>query len=155
MSSRVRLFVAVTLGVVLLALAFVAFPYWWLTRDGAIEVSVRESGPHGDRVSLRVPASLVRLAVTFVPTIESPIDDPDVADALVAARAALEAMEDVPDAVFVAVDEPGTRVRIAKKEGRFVVEVDDDGDQVRIVIPQAAVGVVADALPRLTGPGPS
>jgi hypothetical protein len=151
MSSRTRLAVAVLSGIVLLATVFVAVPYWLVMRDGMLEISVVESGEEGDRVHLRVPASVVRVAAAFVPRIEPGIDDAEAIAAIAAVGAAIEAMEEVDDAVFVSVDEPGTRVRIAKRDGRFVVEVDDGGDRVRISVPPVALRVIADALPRLSG----
>lgn len=151
MSPRARLLAAVATGVILLLIVFVAVPYWLLTRDGMIEISVRETDPGGDSVDIRLPASLVRVAVAFAPSVRPAIDDPEVLGAVRAVRAALEALDEAPDAVFVAVDEPGTRVRIAKKDGRLIVEVDDDGDRVRIALPPAAVRALADVIPRLTG----
>lgn len=151
MSSRTRLTVAVLSGIALLAAVFVAVPYWLVMRDGMVEISVLESGEGGDRIHLRVPASVVRVAAAFVPRIEPGIDDAEALAAIAAVGAAIEAMDAVEDAVFVSVDEPGTRVRIAKRDGLFVVEVDDGGDQVRISVPPVALRVIADALPRLSG----
>jgi hypothetical protein len=37
------------------------------------------------------------------------------------------------------------------RDGRFVVEVDDGGDRVRISVRPVALRVIADALPRLSG----
>lgn len=154
MSPRTRLLLAVTSGVLLLLIVFVAMPYWLVTRDGMIEISVRESGPGGDAVDLKVPASLIRVAAAFVPRVRSVPDDPEILGAMRALQAGLEALEASPDAVFVAVDEPGTRVRIAKKNGRILVEVDDDGERVRLSIPPVAVRVFAEIVPRLAGAVP-
>lgn len=151
MSSRTRFAVAVVTGIVLLATVFVVVPYWLVMRDGVVEISVLESGDGGDRVEIRVPASLVRVAAAFIPRIEPGIDDDEAIAAITAVTAGLDALEEVDDAVFVSVDEPGTRIRIAKRDGRFVVEVDDDGDRVRISVPPVALRVIADALPRLSG----
>jgi hypothetical protein len=135
-----------------MALLFVAtlvVPYWLVTRDGMVEISVLEADGRGDRVGIRVPAALVRVAAAFVPTIRPAIDDPEFLGGLAAAKAAMDSLADVPDALLVSVDEPGTRVRVSKVDGNLVIEVDDEGDHVRISIPPAAMRALADALPRL------
>lgn len=154
MSARSRLVTALLGGMALLALVYFIVPYWLVTRDGMVEISVRESGDRGDRVGIRVPASLVRVAAALVPTIRPGIEDREVLGGLAAAKAALDVLADIPDAPLVSVDEPGTRVRISKERGRLVVEVDDGGDQVRISIPPAAIRALANALPRLAATPP-
>lgn len=154
MSPRFRMVSAVLSGMVLLLVVTVVVPVWLVTRDGMVEISVREAGDRGDRVEIRVPASLIRAAAAFVPTIRPGIEDPEVLGGIAATRAALDALADVPDAILVSVDEPGTRVRVSKERGRLVVVVDDDGGHVRISIPPAAMRAVADALPRLVANAP-
>jgi hypothetical protein len=119
-----------------------------------IEISVHESPPDGARVDLRVPASLVRVAGALAPRVRLAADDAELEGAMLAIRAGLEAVAASPDAVFVAVDEPGSRVRIAKKDGFLLVEVDDGGDRVRVSVPPVAVRVLTEIVPRLAGAVP-
>ena len=70
MSGRARLFLAVVAGIVLVVGTTAAFAAVAVMKDGTIEVDVHDHD--GTNLSLAVPASLVRAALTFAPAVHAP-----------------------------------------------------------------------------------
>jgi hypothetical protein len=151
MSGRARLFLAVLAGVVLVVGTTAAFATVAVMRDGNIEVDVR--GEDGDNFSLTVPASLVRAALTFAPTVHGEQIDTAMAEVrphwpLV--RAACAQLAQLPDGVLVEVKEgDGGHVVVAKQDGDLVVRVQDGGGRVRVRVPASALEDAVDAVGRM------
>jgi hypothetical protein len=139
------------LGIVLILVVVVggaagAATYAW-QQAGTVRVSVHESGPDGSDVSLRMPAVLLNLAIAFCPT-PHVLDDPDAASALGVLEAVADELVSMPDAVLVDVREPGTTVRIEKRDGRLLVRVREPGERVDIEVPIGSVRMLAAKLGR-------
>lgn len=134
LSKGPLLTLALCIGLPLLAAAGVMH---YVASSGVIAIDVQERGPGGDDISLRIPVWLVGPAIDILPSAawafgqEGPGNNRwyPMADAL------FREIERCPDAVLVSVDSPAERVRIEKKRGMIIVEVDDSGDHVRVAVP--------------------
>jgi hypothetical protein len=151
MSGRARLFLAVLAGIVLIVGTTAAFAAVAVMQDGTIEVEVRDGD--GTHLSLAVPVSFARAALTFVPVVSGPEMDAAVAEIrphwpLV--REACQQLASMPDGVLVEVEgRAGERVVVAKEDGDLVVRVRDGGDRVNVRVPASAVSDAVDALGRM------
>lgn len=98
-----------------------------------------DGGRHGEQATINLPLSMVD---TFAPMISERAHggririkdrDYDVAHL----RQAWREIEKGPDATFVTVEEPGSKVRIAKRSGFLVLEATEreEGEQVEARIP--------------------
>lgn len=151
MSPRARLLLAVLAGVVLIVATTATFAAVAVMRDGNIEVEVRGDG--GQDFSMTVPASLVRAALTFAPTmhgteIDAAMDEVRPHWPLV--RAACAQLRDIPDGVLVEVKEgDGGHVVVAKQDGDLVIRVQDGGGRVRVRVPAATLEDAVEAVGRM------
>ena len=151
MSPRARLFLAVLAGVLLVAGTTAAFATVAVLRDGCIEVEVH--GDDGGDLSLTVPASLMRAALSFTPSVGGTEMDAAMAEIrphwpLV--RAACKQMAQLPDGVLVEVKQgDGGHVVVAKQDGDLVVRVQDGGERVRVRVPAAMLQDAVDAVGRM------
>jgi len=151
MSARARLFLAVLAGVVLIVATTATFAAVAVMRDGNIEVEVRGDG--GQDFSMTVPASLVRAALTFAPTMHGTELDAAMAEVrphwpLV--RAACAQLAEIPDGVLVEVKEgDGGHVLVAKQDGDLVIRVQDAGGRVRVRVPAATLEDAVEAVGRM------
>ena len=153
MSPRTRLLLAVLAGVLLVVGTSAAFATVAVIRDGSIQVEVQ--GGDGRDLSLTVPASLVRAALTFAPSVHGADLDQAMAELrphwpLV--RAACTQLRDLPDGVLVEVKEGnGGHVVVAKQDGDVVVRVQDGSGSgsVRVRVPAATVQDAVDAVGRM------
>lgn len=151
MSARTRLFLAVLAGVLLVVGTSAAFATVAVIRDGSIQVEVQ--GGDGGDLSLTVPASLVRAALTFAPSVHGADLDQAMAELrphwpLV--RAACKQLRDLPDGVLVEVKEGnGGQVVVAKQDGDLVVRVQDGDGRVRVRVPAATLQDAVDAVGRM------
>jgi hypothetical protein len=121
-------------------------------RAGNIEVSVREQGPDGVDLAFTVPAALVQTALAVVPStaFREMCGDADVARWMPAVRAAQRELERLPDCVLVQVTDGDERVQVAKRQGRIVVEVHTEDDDVRVAVPVSTVAMAVRKLERAT-----
>lgn len=128
--------------------AFVAVSVFHaVSSDGAIEVRV--AGPEG-RFRVDVPAFFAVRALRSADWTTSAAGRPwgshdlhDWAPALRAALTELEAYDDVP---LFEVEDGGGIVRLHKHGGRFVLEVEDNHESVKVIMPVRTVHrVLADA----------
>ena len=151
MSSRTRMLLAVLAGIVLVIGTSAAFATVAVIRDGSIEVEVQ--GADGGDLSLTVPASLVRAALTFAPTVHGgELDDAlaEVRPHWPLVRAACAQLRDLPDGVLVEVKEgDGGHVVVAKQDGDLVVQVQDGRERVRVRVPAATLQDAVDAVGRM------
>jgi hypothetical protein len=151
MSASARLLLAVVAGVVLVVGTTAAFATVAVIRDGNIEVEVQGDGQGS--FSMTVPASLVRAALTFAPTVRGTEFDAAMAEVrphwpLV--RAACAQLAELPDGVLVEVKEGnGGHVVVAKQDGDLVVRVQDGGGRVRVRVPAATLQDAVDAVGRM------
>ena len=151
MSASGRLLLAVVAGVLLVIGTTAAFAAMVVIHDGSIEVEVH--GDDGEDLSLTVPASLVRAALTFAPSVHGTEMDAAMAEVrphwpLV--RALAKEMEKLPDGVLVEVKGgDGGQVIVAKQDGDLVVRVQDGRERVRVRVPAATVQDAVDAVGRM------
>lgn len=107
----------------------------YVSSAGVVSVDVRERGPRGDDISLRIPVWLIEPVMNLVPGAIDLRGGADSENWLPLAEAALKEVEKCPDAVFVSVDGPDETVRIEKVRGRLIINVDDQDDHVRVAVP--------------------
>jgi hypothetical protein len=150
MRSGARLLLAVAIGVVLIVSTIVGGAAWAIYGPGSLAVHVAEKTDGGASLAIRVPAILLHVAAAAVPveTIEIDRTDPAVRMALPIAAKALEALERVPDAVLVEVDDGTDHVRIAKEGDEVVIHVDSDEATLDVSVPLSAVRAITGMLER-------
>jgi hypothetical protein len=110
-----------------------------LCSEGFIQMHVNEKAPHGNHINVIVPAMLVPIAMHLAPQRELAQATEEVQPNILVVRAALAALRDADDMVFVEVKEPGTRVHVAKSGGSIVVDVDDADATVYVSAPIRAL----------------
>lgn len=117
-------------------------------RAGSVSVQVEDLSRHGNDVSLRVPGILFTLAAHLAPL---PIPEEaasEVRPHLPVMRAVSREIDELPDAVFVAVDSRDEHVRIAKQDGHLVVRVHTPTERVEVRVPLRAARTVVARLDR-------
>jgi hypothetical protein len=103
-----------------------------------LHVRVEESDRDGEKINVNIPLSVV---MAILPAIETDdfrggrinigrgqIDDIDL-------HQILQAFKDSPDAQFVTIEGSDESVSVSKERGFLLVDVDDDGDSVRVRLP--------------------
>ena len=122
-----------------------------LSSEGFIYVNVQEKHPGGTHVNVFVPAALVPTALHFVPRHHFADSSHDMREALPIIDAAIPALNDCPDGVFVEVKDPGEHVVVTKRGGSIVVDVNDPDETVHVSVPlraaQSAIHQIAEASP--------
>jgi hypothetical protein len=114
-------------------------------KDGIIEVNVQEKHDGGSHVHLYLPATVATLGVHLAPQERLREHLRREGEHLAIACVALKELEKVPDAVLVEVVSATEQVRVATRNGNFVVDVNDASDTVHISMPiRAARKVVED-----------
>jgi hypothetical protein len=134
------------LGTALLLLLATAGVVGAIYQQGMIRVEVRERGPGGLDLSLRVPAVLVRAAVLLVP---ARLEEEARAQLSVwgpIAVAACRELEDCPDALLVHVGGGEEEVRVEKRNGAIDLRFASSDEQVRVSVPVRVVGAVLTRL---------
>jgi hypothetical protein len=120
-----------------------------ISSEGFITVKVHEKQKDGIHLSLIVPAALVPATLHFVPREHLREASQDLRQNMPIIDAAIPALEDTPDGVFVEVSEPGEHVLVQKSGGSIVVDVNDDNDIVHVSMPlraaQASIHQIAEA----------
>ena len=122
-----------------------------LSSEGFIYVNVQEKHPGGTHVNVFVPAALVPATLHFVPRHHFADSSHDMREALPIIDAAIPALRDSPDGVFVEVREPDEHVMVAKQGGSIIVDVNDPDETVHVSVPliaaQSAIHQIAEASP--------
>jgi hypothetical protein len=109
-----------------------------LCSEGFIHVKVEERQADGHHISLIVPAALVPMTLKFVPRQHLAEAAENLRANMAIIDAALPALEQCPDGVFVEVIDPGEHVVIAKSGGSIVVDVHDPDETVHVAVPLRA-----------------
>ncbi len=109
-----------------------------LSSEGFIHVKVDEKQADGHHISLIVPAALVPVTLKFVPREPLAEAAENLRANMAIIDAALPALEQCPDGVFVEVINPGEHVLIAKSGGSIIVDVNDPGETVHVAVPLRA-----------------
>jgi hypothetical protein len=152
MTARNKILLVVGVFTLLVVGATLAAYAAW-TREGVIVVDVDEDAGYGSQVHLEVPGAIVPLALAFVPSV-CVCDDPDWREArryMPLVRTAWREIRQAPDGVLVAVDGARERVRIEKQGTHILIDVENDGDHVRVRCPLRTVDVVTDRLVQMSG----
>ena len=109
-----------------------------LSSEGFIHVKVDEKQPDGTHLSLVVPAATVPLSLHFVPREKLKDASADIRPYLPIIDAAIPALEQCPDGVFVEVRDPEEHVLISKSGNSLIIDVNDSGDIVHVAVPLRA-----------------
>ena len=124
------------LGVGVLSTAVVAGAA--LSSEGFIHVNVNEKAADGHHINIIVPAALVPVTLRFVPRQHLAEAAQNLRTNMALIDAALPALEQCPDGVFVEVAEPGEHVLVAKSGGSIVIDVTDPDDSIHVSVPLRA-----------------
>lgn len=154
MSSRARLALAVALGAALIAVSSAVFAAVTVWRAGSIVVSVDSQDASEPRISLRIPAVVLPVAVALVPDGLIRDAEPQLRAAIPLALEACKILEARGDAVFVEVVNRHERVKIAKVGDELRVDVLTEDDEVHVAVPISSVRSVVARLDRALG-GPA
>lgn len=144
MSKGVKILLAVVLMCFVLMVGSGLLLAATVVRGGMMTVKVHEPGTH---INVTVPAGLVTLGMDLLPLV---IEDDiyaeirtDLGEYGPAAVAALQELEDAPDAVLVDIQDGRESVRITK-EGRLLeIYVKDDNGTFEISVPARLLGKIA------------
>ena len=109
-----------------------------LSSEGFINVRVDEKEADGHHIHVIVPAALVPVGLRFVPRQDLAEAARNLRDNMAIIDAALPALEQCPDGVFVEVTDPGEHVLVAKVGGSIVIDVNDADDVVHVSVPLRA-----------------
>lgn len=103
--------------------------------QGIVDVKVHQKRPGGDNVRIMVPGAILSLAVMAVPGEVIRRHAAHARQALPAARIAAQELEKCPDTVLVEVQERDEHVRIEKRGGDLIVDVNSPRETVHVSIP--------------------
>jgi hypothetical protein len=117
-----------------------------LCSEGMVQVKVIEKHPQGHHINVIAPALLGPIAVHFVPRGNLSDASRQIQPYLPTVRAALDALRDADDIVFVEVKERDQHVQVAKSGGSIVVDVDDPDETVHVSTPIRAISSVIDQI---------
>jgi hypothetical protein len=109
-----------------------------VSSQGFIDVRVHEKQADGHNVTVIVPAALVPLALKFLPREHLADAAENLREYLPIIDAAIPALEDCPDGVFVEVIDAEDHVVIAKSGGSIIIDVNDAGETVHVSVPLRA-----------------
>lgn len=114
-------------------------------KDGVIEVNVLEKKHDGSHVHLFLPATAATWGIHLAPERRLAEHLRGHRDQLALAHVTLSQLERIPDAVLVQVDSPKEHVRVATRNGSFVVDADTSEETVHVRVPiRAARKVIED-----------
>lgn len=109
-----------------------------LSSEGFIHVNVNEKKADGDHINLIVPAALVPVGLRFVPREHLAEAEQNLRANMAIIDAALPALKQCPDGVFVEVTDPSEHVLVAKVGGSIVIDVTDPDETVHVSVPLRA-----------------
>ncbi len=99
---------------------------------------MNEKKADGHHINLIVPAALVPVGLRFVPREHLAEAGQNLRANMAIIDAALPALEQCPDGVFVEVTDPGEHVLVAKVGGSIVIDVNDPDETVHVSVPLRA-----------------
>jgi hypothetical protein len=123
-----------------------------ISSEGFINVKVDEKEADGHHIHLIVPAALVSVTLKFVPRQHLAEAAQNLRANMAIIDAALPALEQCPDGVFVEVTEPGEHVFVAKRGGSIVVDVTDPDETVHVSVPLRAAESAIHEIARANQP---
>ncbi len=113
---------------------------------GAVSLRVKAKRPGGDDIRLILPAAVAPVGVWLAPKAKLREAADESAPYLPALSIAAAELERLPDFTLVEVTSPREKVRIHKKSGHLVIDVDDVNETVHVSVPLKAARVVATQL---------
>ncbi len=118
-----------------------------VVRAGTMRVKIQEPGRHGTNVDLAIPAAVVHLGLNVLPWVMngdlSAEIRTDLGEYGPAVAAALQELEDAPDAVLVDIRDASEHVRITKEGRSLEISVDNAEGQFEITLPASLLGRIA------------
>ena len=138
------------LGVGVLGTAVVAGAA--LSSEGFIHVKVHEKDPNGHNINLIVPAAAVPVTLRFLPREHLGEASENLRPYLPMIDAAIPALEDCPDGVFVEVTDENEHVVISKSGDSLVIDVHDEDDVVHVSVPLRAAQSSIHEIAAANGP---
>ena len=116
-------------------------------RAGSIAVEIQEDD--GQQIRVAVPAGLVRVAVWLTPvSVFEPMMVEEIRPLWPAFRAGWRELVSAPDCVLLEVRDRNDRVRIEKRGGEILIQVESSGSTIRVAVPLTAVGPLLTKLER-------
>lgn len=113
---------------------------------GLVTVSVQESGPEGTDLFVPIPAITLDLGLGIaslaIPPEERARMRAEVAPYASALREIARELEEIPDATLVEVVSDRESVRVTKRGGTFVIDVDSPDGEVHVALPAASLSKV-------------
>ena len=113
---------------------------------GAVSVRVKGKKPGGDNIRLVLPAAVAPVGVWLAPKEKLREVEEKAGPYLPALAIAAAELERMPDFTLLEVTSPREKVRIHKKSGHLVIDVDDANETVHVSVPLKAARVVAAQL---------
>jgi hypothetical protein len=118
-----------------------------VVRAGTMRVKIHEPGRDGTNIDLAIPAAVVHLGLNVLPWVL----DKDLAAEVrtnlgehrLAVAAALQELENVPDAVLVDVHDGAESVRITKEGSSLEISVDNADGKFEVTLPASLLGRIA------------
>jgi hypothetical protein len=123
-----------------------------LSSEGFIAVRVHEKSADGKNINIIVPAAAVRVTLRFVPREHLAEASENLRPYLPIIDAAIPALEQCPDGVFVEVVDNDEHVLIAKRGGSLVIDVNDREDVVHVSVPLRAAQSAVHEIAAANGP---
>ena len=124
-----------------------------LSSEGFINVRVHEKQPDGHNITVIVPAALVPTVLKFVPRERLSDSSAELREYLPVIDAAIPALEQCPDGVFVELIDANEHVIVAKRGGSIVVDVNDTDETVHVSVPLRAAQSSIHQIAAANGPG--
>lgn len=119
--------------------------------DMWLHVFVQEDGGEGETVRVNIPVAFVERVLPLIENEhirDGKVVIPDEAELEgVDLRAIWEAIRETADGEYMTVDGPDENVRVAKRDGMLLVDVNDDGEKVRVRVPLEVVGAAFSGEP--------
>lgn len=147
MGRVTRVFVALTVAVAVLFVGTGMALAATVVSSGVVTVRVNEGGPEGAHVFVPVPAALIdvglAIAAIAMPPEERARMREEVAPYQPTIAALARELERCPDAVLVEVDTDGQHVRVTKRGGTFLIDVETDEESVAVAVPARVLTKVA------------
>jgi hypothetical protein len=112
---------------------------------GLAVVDIRGESLDGKHLVIPVPLALADVALAFVDQKHKRIECPEFGQHREAATRLARELRRTPDARLVEVESPGEHVTIDKAGDMLLVEVHDDGDEVRVRVPVAALEALVNS----------
>ncbi len=120
----------------------------WVQSLGMIQIEVREDGPGGSDVRLRIPAVLVHAGLPIARHAGAPFGPDGVLrdhDRQLV-RALLREIQDLPDCDLVRVEDADARVLITKRDRTIIIQADDEGESVYLSVPVRTARRIAEMI---------